>query len=355
MSDKQSKAHVIYQAGTGKKVKKKKKKKKKNKAQRAAIVIVAIIIISLLGYLKNEGYLPEIEVPDEVQNLFTTTTTTTTTITTKPTVNCFNGVTDVATINGSKIPSYNGEPYVVVNKNKPTFDTKKEKKAYESYSKLDYLGRCGTATAVVCKETMPADDREPINSVRPSGWHYYEYDFIDNKCLYNRCHLIGYQLTGENANEKNLITGTKYMNNYGMLPFENMVASYVRLKKGHVLYSVKPIFKDKELVARGVQIQAYSLDDNGKSICFNVFCYNVQPRVKINYLNGKSALDDTVKTTKADAKAEITYILNTKSKRFHSQGCSGIKDINPDCKQSFKGKRADLIQKGYKPCDKCRP
>ena len=189
------------------------------------------------------------------------------------------------------IPEFTNEPYIVLNNNQPEFsDEDFNKKSFEEYSKLDYLGRCGTAFAKVGIETMPTEERGEIGMVKPSGWKTIKYDNIDGKYLYNRCHLIGYQLTGENANEENLITGTRYMNVEGMLPFENMVAEYVRETKNHVLYKVTPIFEDENLVANGVQIEAKSIEDNGEGICFNVYVYNNQPGIKIDYANGDSSL-----------------------------------------------------------------
>lgn len=187
----------------------------------------------------------------------------------------------------NSIPDFTNEPYVVLNDNKPNFseeDFKKE--TFEEYSPLDYLGRCGVAFAKVGKETMPKEPRGEIGMVKPSGWKTVKYDIVDGKYLYNRCHLIGYQLTAENANEKNLITGTRYMNVQGMLPFENMVAEYVKNTNNHVLYRVTPIFEGENLVANGVQIEAESVED--KQICFNVYIYNVQPGISINYSNGES-------------------------------------------------------------------
>ena len=187
------------------------------------------------------------------------------------------------------IPEYSKDAYVVLNDNQPEFTEEDYKEAgYESYSELDYLGRCGAAFANVGKETMPTETRGNISSVKPSGWKTAKYDDIDGKYLYNRCHLIGYQLTAENANEKNLITGTRYMNVEGMLPFENRVAEYVKNTGKHVLYRVTPIFEGENLVASGVQMEAKSVEDDGKGVCFNVYVYNVQPGITIDYLTGDS-------------------------------------------------------------------
>lgn len=191
----------------------------------------------------------------------------------------------------TSIPQYTSEPYVVLNDNKPIFDeVDYTSDAYEKYSELDYLGRCGPAFAKVGIETMPTEERGEIGQVKPSGWQTVKYDIVDGKYLYNRCHLIGFQLTGENANKGNLITGTRYMNVDGMLPFENMVADYVQETENHVLYRVTPIFEGENLVASGVQIEAKSVEDDGEGICFNVYVYNVQPGVTIDYSTGQSKL-----------------------------------------------------------------
>lgn len=192
----------------------------------------------------------------------------------------------------STIPEYDGiNAYVVLNDNKPDFDESYFLlETFEEYSELDYLNRCGPAFANIGIEIMPTEERGEIGQVKPSGWKTIKYDNVDGKYLYNRCHLIGYQLTGENANEKNLITGTRYMNVQGMLPFENMVADYIDETENHVLYRVTPIFEGENLVANGVQIEAKSLEDNGEGICFNVYVYNVQPGITIDYSNGNSKL-----------------------------------------------------------------
>ena len=201
---------------------------------------------------------------------------------------------DNNTIDISSLPAYSSSPYVTVNDNVPQFTTSQMKttESFETYTELDSLGRCGTAFACIGKDIMPTGERGEIGQVKPSGWKTVKYDIVDGKYLYNRCHLIGWQLTGENANNKNLITGTRYMNVDGMLPFENMVDDYIEETRNHVLYRVTPIFKDNELVARGVQIEAYSVEDDGDGICFNVYCYNVQPGVKIDYETGESILDN---------------------------------------------------------------
>ena len=193
--------------------------------------------------------------------------------------------------NLQNIPEYNGTPYVIINGNEPRFEEKDyTTKSFEKYSELDNLGRCGVAYANIGIETMPTEERESIGQVKPTGWQSVKYDIVDGKYLYNRCHLIGYQLTAENANKKNLITGTRYMNVEGMLPFENQVAEYIQKTENHVLYRVTPIFYGDNLVASGVQIEAKSVEDKGEGICLNVYVYNVQPGITIDYSNGNSEL-----------------------------------------------------------------
>ncbi|MCI9367343.1 MAG: DNA/RNA non-specific endonuclease [Oscillospiraceae bacterium] len=187
------------------------------------------------------------------------------------------------------IPDYSGQPYVVLEDNWPDFDAGElTLEAFETYSELDALGRCGPAYANICLEIMPTEPRGDIGQVKPSGWQTAKYDCVDGKYLYNRCHLIGYQLAGENANRKNLITGTRYMNVEGMLPFENMVDDYVENTGNHVLYRVTPVFEGANLVASGVQLEAFSVEDEGEGVCFNVYVYNVQPGVGIDYATGES-------------------------------------------------------------------
>lgn len=188
-----------------------------------------------------------------------------------------------------EIPPYAGEPYIVINGNKAYFDPSElTTEPFEDYSDLDELGRCGPAYANICKELMPSEERGSIGSVKPTGWRAVKYDFVEGKYLYNRCHLIGFQLAGENANKRNLITGTRYLNVKGMLPFEDMVADYVKETDNHVLYRVTPVFEGDNLVADGVLMEAESVEDNGEGISFNVFCYNVQPGVVIDYATGES-------------------------------------------------------------------
>lgn len=261
----------------------------------------------------------------------------------------------------SNIPDYDGKAYVELNGNVPEF-SKSEKtysESFEEYGKLDSLGRCTYAVSCIGKDLMPTEKRGSIGSVKPSGWHISKYDFVDDKYLYNRCHLIGYQLTAENANERNLITGTRYLNVEGMLPFENDVADYIEITNNHVYYKVTPIFEGNNLVANGVQMQAYSVEDNGQGISFNVYCYNVQPGVAIDYATGDNqavaSSSASVTSTSSDVSDKKTYIVNTKTKKFHNPDCDGAKKMSSSNKKKYKGTRDSLISNGYSPCQKCKP
>lgn len=250
------------------------------------------------------------------------------------------------------IPEYSGDPFCAINDNLPSFkESEMGTEAYEYFSELDSLGRCGVTMACVGRELMPTEPRESISHVYPSGWVNVPYSFVDGEYLYNRCHLIGFQLTGENDNERNLITGTRYVNVEGMLPFENMVADYVKETGNHVLYRVTPIFQGEELVARGVQMEAFSIEDNGDGICFNVYCYNVQPGVIIDYATGESYPDEEY----LSGGEQRDYVLNTNSKKFHLPSCSGAADISEKNRQDFTGSRELLIAQGYEPCSQCEP
>lgn len=273
----------------------------------------------------------------------------------------------------AQVPSYTGSPYTVVADNVPDFSDVEVVYGCESYSPLDSLGRCGEAFAVVGVETMPTEERGSIGMVKPTGWHTVRYDdLIADKYLYNRCHLIGYQLTGENANEQNLITGTRYMNVDGMLPFENEVADYVESTGNHVLYRCTPIFAGDELVARGVHLQAQSVEDGGAGVSFNVFCYNVQPGIDIDYATGESwraeqaaATETTAEVADASqdskgaaasyASEEATYILNVNSGKFHVPGCSAVGKMKESNKREFTGTRDEAIASGFSPCGLCNP
>ena len=207
---------------------------------------------------------------------------------------------------------------------------------------------------------MPTEKRGAIGEVKPTGWQTVKYDNVDGKYLYNRCHLIGYQLTGENANEKNLITGTRYLNVDGMLPFENMVADYIKETNNHVLYRVTPVFAGNNLVASGVQMEAKSVEDNGDGILFNVYCFNAQPGIAIDYATGDSHLNDSIvadaskSTTAAEANMQ-TYVLNTNTKKFHKESCNSAKSMEASNKKIYTGSRQEIIDMGYEACGVCKP
>lgn len=249
------------------------------------------------------------------------------------------------------IPEYSGEPYVTIHDNVPFFSEEElTTDAFETYSELDDLGRCGTAYANICEEIMPTEKRGKIGMIKPSGWHTVKYMGIDGNYLYNRCHLIGYQLSAENANEKNLITGTRYLNVTGMLPFENMVADYVKETGNHVLYRVTPIYNQENLVADGVLMEAQSVENDDLAFC--VYCYNVQPGIEIDYHTGDSKSSQTEQPSKT---SEDLYVLNKNTKKFHRPDCSSVQDIKPKNKQEFSGNTEALIQQDYSPCKNCNP
>ncbi len=272
----------------------------------------------------------------------------------------------------ASIPAYSGSPYVVVNGNTPYFtESDYTTTSYESYSNLDSLGRCSVCMASIGRDLMPTEERGSIGMVKPTGWHTVKYDNVDGKYLYNRCHLIGYQLSGENANEQNLITGTRYMNVEGMLPFENMVADYVKETGNHVLYRVTPIFEGSNLVASGVLMEAASVEDNGDGIEFNVYCYNVQPDITIDYATGDSystvsqKVDTSTQTSTKDTSTKVTtdssktssqgYIYNTNTKKFHVSGCSSVSQMSEKNKATYDWSREEAIANGYSPCGRCNP
>lgn len=258
-------------------------------------------------------------------------------------------------VDPAKLPAYSGKPYTIVSNNIPNFSSAElTTKSYEKYAPLDSLGRCGVTIASVGRDIMPTEDRGSIGSVKPTGWHTVKYDNVDGKYLYNRCHLIGFQLTGENANTRNLITGTRYMNVDGMLPFENMVADYVKETGNHVAYRVTPIFLGNNLLASGVQMEAYSIEDEGDGICFNVYCYNVQPDIEINYTDGTSSYKKT-ETPDTDKPEKTQYVLNTNSKKFHYPSCSSVKKISAANYAETNSTRDALIADGYDPCGNCKP
>lgn len=292
------------------------------------------------------------------------------------------------------IPEYEGMPYATINNNEPFFsaEDKLRTDAFEYYSELDDLGRCGVAYANICKELQPTEERGEIGSVKPSGWQTVKYNgYIEGNYLYNRCHLIGYQLAGENANEKNLITGTRYMNCDGQLPFEDKVDDYVDSTNNHVLYRVTPIYDGNNLVASGVLTEIYSVEDNGEGLKYCVYCYNVQPGIGIDYATGDSwFIDDytgeyatttyfstkqvknyaafaygngeTAETAEpaeteneTNGSVDMTYILNTSTKKFHNPDCRYAKEISESNREDVVISRDELLSEGYYPCRVCNP
>lgn len=298
--------------------------------------------------------------------------------------------TDVPTGEGTsafslrEIPSYSGTPFTEVNGNKPYFtEAELTTQSFETYSELDSLGRCCVAYANVGQDLMPTEPRGEIGAVKPTGWHLVKYDNVDGKYLYNRCHLIAYMLAAENANPQNLITGTRYLNVQGMLPFETKVCDYVKNTGNHVLYRVTPIFDGDNLLADGVLMEAYSVEDAGEGICFCVFAYNVQPGIGIDYATGDNWAEDsgTYQSTAASVTVETpapqpeidtavqitpessvpqetqetTYVLNTNTKKFHYPTCSSVDDMKEKNKQIYTGSREEVINMGYVPCKRCNP
>lgn len=281
------------------------------------------------------------------------------------------------------VPAYSGKAYVSINGNTPYFTSNElTTSSFEMYSDLDSLGRCGVTYACIGQDLMPTEERGSIGMVKPTGWHTVRYDdLVDGNYLYNRCHLIGYQLTGENANTSNLITGTRYLNIDGMLPFENMVADYIKETNNHVMYRVTPIFEGNNLVANGVLMEGYSVEDNGAGICYCIFAYNVQPGVEIDYATGdswraESTQQEQTTTTATPTPAptpepeqsstpeepktntetsQANYILNTNTKKFHYPSCSSVDDMKEKNKQEFYGTRDEAVAQGYSPCGRCKP
>lgn len=287
-------------------------------------------------------------------------------------------ITTASSFSLSDVPAYSGKAYISVNGNVPYFTAAElTTTSFETYSDLDTLGRCGVTYACIGQDLMPTKERGSIGMVKPTGWHTVRYDdLVDGKYLYNRCHLIGYQLTGENANTQNLITGTRYLNIEGMLPFENMVADYIQETNNHVLYRVTPIFEGNNLLANGVLMEGYSVEDKGAGVSYCVFAYNVQPGIEIDYATGESKLADgaqqeeqktaTVTPTPSpepekqepvtgSEASQADYILNTNTKKFHYPTCSSVNDMKEKNKQEFFGTRDEAISNGYFPCGRCKP
>ena len=312
------------------------------------------------------------------------------------------GVKHQGDLDLSTIPEWSGATCVDINDGEPTFtDEEMTTSCYESYEDLDDLGRCGTCETCAGLDLMPEGPREQISHIHPSGWHSDKYDFIEGQNLYNRSHLIAYSIAGENANECNLITGTRYMNAQGMLPFEEWIVGYIYRTGNHVMYRVTPIFKGDELIARGVHMEAKSVEDDGAGVSFNVYCYNVQPCVYIDYETGDNRLmtdkelaaaglgtpdeeylkngtakgsgwSQPIKTwedlTESDGGSgggksgavtedvsKADYVVNTNTGKFHKPDCQSVQDMNPNNRLYWDGSRQDLIDAGYQPCGGCNP
>ena len=260
---------------------------------------------------------------------------------------------NIPSISLDQIPEYSGEPFVILHDNIPQFsEADYVTQSYEYYGELDAFNRCTYTMACIGRDLMPTEERGAIGQVRPTGWVTAKYDFVDGKYLYNRCHLIGFQLTGENANERNLITGTRYMNVEGMLPFENMVADYIKETGNHVLYRVIPVFDGSNLLASGVTMEARSVEDNGEGICFHVYVYNVQPGVEIDYTSGESWLAEAVAGESEDPE---TFVVNTSSGKFHLGSCPQADDIKAENRESFHTTRSQMLAWNFTPAGCCNP
>ncbi|MCR5543547.1 MAG: DNA/RNA non-specific endonuclease [Eubacterium sp.] len=356
------------------------------------ICLCAVMIIVLFGCTFSDGEDSGRAIEEVEERTKETTTESTTESSTKAnTENTTESNTESTTegstsgnseiSSASDIPEYSGDAYVVLNNNIPSFtdEEKKRTDAFEEYSNLDSKGRCGVAFANICKELMPTEKRGEIGGIRPSGWHTIKYpDLIEDNYLYNRSHLIAYSLAGENANEKNLITGTRYLNQETMQIFELKLLDYVRAHDVHVLYRVTPVFEGDNLLATGVQMEAWSVEDGGKDICFNVFCYNIQPGIDIDYATGDSkrsedegAQKKSEENTTADSsvtteaatqnddnvsdfeKRTMTFILNTNTRKIHLPDCRSVNDMADHNKLECESTIADLKRQGYTPCGRC--
>ena len=325
---------------------------------------ILAVLLSLILVLSGCGNVDTIEQPEFSQQIKQEETTENSIPVNEPSEET-NHEVSATTFNLNDIPEYNGSPYVAVNDNNPFFtENDYTTKSFEKYAPLDSLGRCGVAYANIGRDIMPTEERGSIGMVKPSGWHSIRYENVEGRYLYNRCHLIGYQLSAENANTSNLITGTRYLNIQGMLPFENMVADYVKATNNHVLYRVTPIFEGDNLVASGVLMEGYSVEDNGDGICYNVYCYNVQPGIKIDYATGDSEAEDGSAPYGSSAainkpvqqnnnSTNTTFIANKNTKKFHYPYCSSVKQMKDKNKKELNCSREEAIQQGYSPCGNC--
>ena len=294
-------------------------KKKKLTLGSAVVVILLLVLYVMLPSQETEA--PETNPPATVAQPVETAQT---------------SQTDLL----SQLPEYSGETFAVLNGNQPLFTADDyTTTSYERYGELDSLNRCTYAVACVGEDLMPTGDRENISHIKPTGWNTDSYDFIEGGRLYNRSHLIAHQLTGENANEKNLITGTRYMNAEGMEPFESMVGDYIKETGNHVLYRVTPVFSQDNLIADGVVMEGWSVEDEGAGICFCVFLYNVQPGVEINYATGDSQLAPPVV---ADGELTEVFVVNLSSGKYHEESCPNWESIKDENRQSFETTRSQM-------------
>ena len=260
---------------------------------------------------------------------------------------------EIPVVSLEHVPEYSGEPFVVLGGNTPQFTEQDHTTdSYEEYGPLDTLERCTYTIACIGEDLMPTQERGNISHIRPTGWHSVQYAFVDGKSLYNRCHLIGHQLAGEDANERNLITGTRYMNVDGMLPFENMVADYVKETGNHVLYRVIPVYDGDNLVASGVTMEALSVEDKGEGICFYVYVYNVQPGVLIDYATGESRLAAPVE---APGEVKQNYVVNTSSGKFHLESCPQNESIKQENSAVLESTHSQMLAWNYQPAGCCNP
>lgn len=348
---------------------------KEKRNQILIMVTVVCMIVAIIVAICAPASKKKAEDNNKNQVLVSSTTISTTTkITEKKTTNKATETTKATTqrveIDYSKLDlKYSGKPYVVLDDEPDFSKSGYSTSSFTYYSPLDSLGRCGVCYACVGKDIMPTESRGEIGQIKPSGWHTVRYDdLISDMYLYNRCHLIGYQLTGNNSDEKNLITGTRYLNVSGMLQFENEVFDYVDSTNNHVYYRVTPDFREDELVARGIQIEALSIEDDGAGICFNVYCFNVQPGIVIDYATGNSKREVELTTsapivsstttsavTTSVNSTSYTYVLNKNSKKFHYADCSSVRKMKDRNKEMSNENRDQIIARGYSPCGICNP
>ena len=264
----------------------------------------------------------------------------------------------------SAIPLYDGTDYVVLQNNQPDFYVWQiSATPYVLFSRLDALGRTGAAMACLGPETLPTQARGSMGNTYPSGWQTTQYDDLgEDRYLYNRSHVIAFMLCGDNATPENLFTGTRYLNTGSMVIFESQVADYISRTKNHVIYRCTPIYAGEDLVATGVQMEAYSVEDRG-ALCFNVFAFNIQPGIVIDYATGESVKEGTETSAtgvdrsgpQATEAPKVTYVLNTNTKKFHYPSCSSVKDIKDNHRKNFYGTREEAVAAGYAPCGRCHP